>query len=212
MAHVASGPFVYLMVVGVGVLFCKLCIYTVGVRQSLSFCSTPSLFQLGWGWTLNNGGPALFFLSRNVHAWFRLGFGSKFVRSRIRHDCVCDVGDDGSGGDTIWGNETSHSLAIARRCRRDGKPAPVGAEGGRKTDTARAVRRAIGKQPCLEGKARALGCRVECGLLEEGDEVAALRLLLDAREDHLGARDVLRGVEQVLEEGILAPRHAYRGR
>merc|ERR1719223_614329 len=102
------------------------------------------------------------------------------------------------GGDTIWGNR----LAIRSRVavsETETRPL-LGAEGGRKTRaTAWPVRRAIGKQPCLEGEA--LGR----GLLEEGDEVVALRLLLDAREDHLGARDVLFGVEQVLEEGVLAP-------
>ena len=41
--------------------------------------------------------------------------------------------------------------------------------------------------------------------LEVRDEIRAVLGLLKAREDHLGARDVLLGVEEVVVEGILAP-------
>ena len=41
--------------------------------------------------------------------------------------------------------------------------------------------------------------------LEVRDEIRAVLGLLKAREDHLGARDVLLGVEEVIVEGILAP-------
>lgn len=41
--------------------------------------------------------------------------------------------------------------------------------------------------------------------LEVRDEIRAVLGLLEAREDHLGARDVLLGVEEVVVEGILAP-------
>jgi hypothetical protein len=48
-----------------------------------------------------------------------------------------------------------------------------------------------------------------CGrFLEVGDEGVSLLILLDAREDHLGARDVLLGVLKVGEESLLAPRDA----
>jgi hypothetical protein len=43
------------------------------------------------------------------------------------------------------------------------------------------------------------------GLLEVGDEVLALALLLETGEDHLGALDVLGRVDEVLHESILAP-------
>ena len=42
-------------------------------------------------------------------------------------------------------------------------------------------------------------------LLEEGDEVVAVLGLLETTESHLGARDVLLGVLEVLEEGVLVP-------
>jgi hypothetical protein len=45
------------------------------------------------------------------------------------------------------------------------------------------------------------------GLLEEGDEVGAVLGLLEPGVHHLGAGDVLLGVEQVLEQGLLAPGH-----
>ena len=44
--------------------------------------------------------------------------------------------------------------------------------------------------------------------LEVSDEVVALALLLEAREDHLGAGNVLLGVLEVLEEGLLTPFNA----
>ena len=43
-----------------------------------------------------------------------------------------------------------------------------------------------------------------------GNEVLALSLLLEACKDHLGALDVLCGVQQVLKQGVVAPRHARR--
>lgn len=43
------------------------------------------------------------------------------------------------------------------------------------------------------------------GFLEVGDEVGALLGLLEPREDHLGAGDVLLGVEQVVVEGPFFP-------
>ncbi len=46
------------------------------------------------------------------------------------------------------------------------------------------------------------------GVLQVRDEVVAVALLLEAGEDHLGALDVLLGVLEVLEEGVLAPGHA----
>ena len=42
-------------------------------------------------------------------------------------------------------------------------------------------------------------------LLEEGDEVVAVLGLLETTESHLGARDVLLGVLEVLEERVLVP-------
>lgn len=41
--------------------------------------------------------------------------------------------------------------------------------------------------------------------LEVSDQVVSLGFLLQTSEDHLGARDVLLGVLQVLEQGILVP-------
>ena len=41
--------------------------------------------------------------------------------------------------------------------------------------------------------------------LEVRDEIRAVLGLLKAREDHLGARDVLLGVEEVVVESVLAP-------
>lgn len=49
------------------------------------------------------------------------------------------------------------------------------------------------------------------GLLEVGDEVEALLLLLEAREDHLGAGDVLLRVLEVHVEGLLVPGDALLG-
>jgi len=43
------------------------------------------------------------------------------------------------------------------------------------------------------------------GRLQVGDQIAALVGLLQAGEDHLGAGDVLLGVLQVLEQGVLVP-------
>ena len=46
-----------------------------------------------------------------------------------------------------------------------------------------------------------------CGrVLEVGDEGVSLLILLDAREDHLGAGDELLGVLKVGEESLLTPR------
>jgi hypothetical protein len=42
-------------------------------------------------------------------------------------------------------------------------------------------------------------------LLKEGDEVVAVLGLLETTESHLGAGDVLLGVLEVLEEGVLVP-------
>ena len=51
--------------------------------------------------------------------------------------------------------------------------------------------------------------RLRCGgLLEVRDELLPLCRLLDAREHHLGALDVLLGCEQVVEQGALLPEHA----
>merc|ERR1712027_132562 len=41
--------------------------------------------------------------------------------------------------------------------------------------------------------------------LKEGDEVSSLLILLDASEDHLRPRDVLFGVDQVLEHVLVRP-------
>merc|ERR1719277_539493 len=43
---------------------------------------------------------------------------------------------------------------------------------------------------------------------QEGNEVRALLLLLDTREDHLGARDVLLWVHQILEHVLVGPNNA----
>ena len=43
------------------------------------------------------------------------------------------------------------------------------------------------------------------GGLEVGDQILALLLLLEASEDHLGAGDILLGVLQICEEGVLTP-------
>eukprot|EP00968_Pinguiococcus_pyrenoidosus_P014535 scaffold1311_cov256-Pinguiococcus_pyrenoidosus.AAC.56 len=45
------------------------------------------------------------------------------------------------------------------------------------------------------------------GVLEVGDEVIAVLLLLQAGEDHLRALDVLLRCEQVVEQGVLGPQH-----
>lgn len=42
-------------------------------------------------------------------------------------------------------------------------------------------------------------------LLEEGDEVVAVLGLLETTKGHLGTRNVLLGVLEVLEEGVLVP-------
>jgi hypothetical protein len=42
-------------------------------------------------------------------------------------------------------------------------------------------------------------------LLKEGDEIVAVLGLLETTESHLGAGDVLLGVLEVLEEGVLVP-------
>lgn len=44
--------------------------------------------------------------------------------------------------------------------------------------------------------------------LEEGDEICAVLLLLEPGEDHFGTLDVLLGVEQILEQGLIAPGNA----
>lgn len=46
------------------------------------------------------------------------------------------------------------------------------------------------------------------GRLEVRDQIGALSGLLQAGEDHLGSGDVLLGVFQVLEQGVLVPRDA----
>jgi hypothetical protein len=46
------------------------------------------------------------------------------------------------------------------------------------------------------------------GLLEVGDEVVPVLLLLETAEGHLGAGNVLLGVLEVLEEGLLVPLNA----
>ena len=43
------------------------------------------------------------------------------------------------------------------------------------------------------------------GGLQVGDEVSPVLLLLETGEDHLGAGDVLLGVDEVLVQGVLAP-------
>jgi hypothetical protein len=43
------------------------------------------------------------------------------------------------------------------------------------------------------------------GLLEEGDEVIPVLLLLEAAKRHLGAGDVLLGVLEVVEQRLLLP-------
>ena len=50
--------------------------------------------------------------------------------------------------------------------------------------------------------------RLGSGGLEVGDEVISLLLLLEAGEDHLGAGDVLLGVDEVLHQRVRAPRDA----
>ena len=44
-----------------------------------------------------------------------------------------------------------------------------------------------------------------CGFAEVSDEVTPVLLLLEAGEHHLGAGDVLLGVDEVLLQGVLAP-------
>jgi hypothetical protein len=46
------------------------------------------------------------------------------------------------------------------------------------------------------------------GLLEVGDEVVPVLLLLETAKGHLGAGNVLLGVLEVLEEGLLVPLNA----
>lgn len=48
------------------------------------------------------------------------------------------------------------------------------------------------------------------GWARTGYEVLALALLLKAGKDHLGALDVLCGVQKVVKESVLAPHHAGR--
>ena len=43
------------------------------------------------------------------------------------------------------------------------------------------------------------------GLLQIGDQVLALSLLLKTGENHLSSGDVLLGVQQIFEKGVLAP-------
>lgn len=47
------------------------------------------------------------------------------------------------------------------------------------------------------------------GLLEVSNEISSLLTLLDSGEDHLGSGDVLLGVDEVLEEVLLAPDDSY---
>ena len=54
---------------------------------------------------------------------------------------------------------------------------------------------------------RARGRRSLARILEVGDEIRAVLGLLQTREDHLRAGDVLLGVEEVIVEGLLAPLH-----
>ena len=53
---------------------------------------------------------------------------------------------------------------------------------------------------CARGTRRLFGL-----LLEEGDQVVAVLRLLETTEGHLGAGNVLLGVLEVLEEGVLVP-------
>lgn len=46
------------------------------------------------------------------------------------------------------------------------------------------------------------------GILQVRDQVRAVLRLLEASEDHLGARDVLLRVEEVLEQVLVAPSDA----
>lgn len=68
----------------------------------------------------------------------------------------------------------------------------------------------VGNQGCWEAEeesGRELSFSVwPCSL------TVALVLLLQAGEDHLGARDELLGVRQVLEQGLLVPGDACTGR
>ena len=43
------------------------------------------------------------------------------------------------------------------------------------------------------------------GLVDVGNQVGPVLLLLQPGEDHLGAGDVLLGVDEVLVQGVLAP-------
>lgn len=45
----------------------------------------------------------------------------------------------------------------------------------------------------------------ETNFLEVSDAIGAILLALEAREVHLGLRDVLLGVQQVLKEGAIVP-------
>ena len=47
------------------------------------------------------------------------------------------------------------------------------------------------------------------GLLEVGDQVGAVLWLLESGKDHLCARDVLLGVEEVVIEGLLLPLNSH---
>ena len=55
---------------------------------------------------------------------------------------------------------------------------------------------------------RVHSCKSRGRLLEVSDEVGPVLLLLEAREDHLGARDVLLWVDEVLHQSVLAPDNA----
>jgi hypothetical protein len=50
-----------------------------------------------------------------------------------------------------------------------------------------------------------LAAALRGALLEVRDEVGAVLGLLESREDHLRARDVLLGVEEVIVQGVLTP-------
>ena len=52
------------------------------------------------------------------------------------------------------------------------------------------------------------GCLFGACLLQESNEVLSLVLLLDASENHLGARDELLGVLQVVKQSLLGPGHS----
>ena len=53
-----------------------------------------------------------------------------------------------------------------------------------------------------------MGCLFGACLLQESNEVLSLVLLLDASKNHLGARDKLLGVLQVVKQSLLGPGHS----